>query len=247
MGLSEKVTLKLHGSYIEEQSFAEQQRLLSGRDVGVILDVGANVGNTVAKYAELFPQCEIFGFEPYPPAFERLAGRFTGQDRIHLFPYAISTEAHSPSLYINEYADTNSLLPRPSAARRYYASDNIPKGTVAVSAITLDSFAREHHLERIGILKMDIQGGEGRALAGAKSLLERQQIDLIFSEVVFVPHYEGALHFHEFTSLLEQFGYTLFNVHNLTWGRNGQLRFADAIYVSRDLRRNVIDAEPEEP
>lgn len=239
--------MKLHGSYIEEQSFGEQQRLLSGREVRVILDVGANVGTTVAKYAESFPQSEIFGFEPYPPAFEKLAGRFLGQDRIHLFPYAISAEAHSPCLYINEYADTNSLLPRPSAARRYYASDNLPRGTVVVSAITLDDFAREHQLERVGILKLDIQGGEGSALAGAKSLLERQQIDLIFSEVLFAPHYEGALHFHELTSFLEQFGYTLFNVHDLTWGRNGQLRFADAIYVSRELRRNVIDAEPEEP
>jgi hypothetical protein len=115
-----------------------------------------------------------------------------------------------------------------------------------VDIITLDEFTREHELEHIDILKLDIQGGEVQALMGAHELLLHHQIDLIFTEVFFVPHYEGALLFHGLTTLLLGFGYSLYNITHFVRGRNGQLRFGDALYVSPEIRYGVIDAHPEE-
>ena len=38
----------------------------------IILDIGANVGQTIIKYQKLFPKAEIHSFEPIPEVFENL-------------------------------------------------------------------------------------------------------------------------------------------------------------------------------
>jgi FkbM family methyltransferase len=229
------------------QDYFAQQRLLAGRPVQVIVDGGANAGNTVAVYTELFPEAQLYAFEAYQATFGELANRWAGHDRVNTFPLALGAMHERRELYLNEYDDTNSLLPRPSDARRYYAADNMPVGTTRVDVISLDEFAERYGITRINILKLDIQGGERDALLGAGSLLQEGRIDLIFSEVFFVPHYEQAALFHELTAQLDAFGYSVYTLSHLVFGHNGQLRFADALYVSPDIRRTVIDSYPNEP
>jgi FkbM family methyltransferase len=238
--------LKLHGPDFEYSNFADQQRLLAGRDVRAIVDAGANVGNTVAVYMDLFPKAQVYAFEPYPPTHQVLKERFQDNPQLHAFKLALGARCEEGSLQTNEYDDTNSLLRRPEGGRRYWAADNIPCDSVPVDIISLDEFSRHHVLEHIDILKLDIQGGEGQALKGAQNLLLHQRIDLIFTEVFFVPHYEGALLFHALTTLLSGFGYSLYNMTHFVHGRNGQLRFGDALYVSSKIRDAVIDAYPQE-
>jgi FkbM family methyltransferase len=238
--------LKLHGSDFAYSDFADQQKLLAGRDVRVVVDVGANIGNTVAVYAGLFPAAEVYALEPYPPVYEKLAERFRENPRVHPFSLALGAARKQAQLHVNEYVDTNSLLPRPIESRRYYAADNRPRGTALVNITTLDSFAAEQGFQHIDILKLDIQGGEGNALRGGQTLLRTGRVSVIFSEVFFVAHYQDALLFHELTAFLAGFGFSLFNLCHLTFGRNGQLRFADAVYVNAEFRRTVIDASPEE-
>src|SRR3954454_5829228 len=159
--------MKLHGSSIEDISFTQQQRLLSQRDVKVVFDVGANVGNTVARYRDLFPWARIYAFEPFPEACKRLRARFDHDALVHCECQAVSSKTGTTRMYVNDYADTNSLLPRPHAARRYWAADNRATGEIPVPTITLDEFAAAQNPGQIGILKMDIQGGEGEVLRGA--------------------------------------------------------------------------------
>ena len=238
--------MKLHGADFVYSDFADQKRLLAGREVRAIVDAGANIGNTVALYMDLFPEAHVYAFEPSPRTYGQLKQRFKDNRQIRPYRLALGARCEEGSLQMNEYDDTNSLLRRPESGRRYWAADNIPRDTVRVDVISLDEFTREHLLEHIDILKLDIQGGEGQALKGAQGLLSYKRIDLIFTEVFFVPHYEGALLFHTLTALLSDFGYSLYNITHLVRGQNGQLRFGDALYVSSEMRDAVIDAYPQE-
>jgi FkbM family methyltransferase len=238
--------LKLHGQDFEIGDFQAQRSLLAPASVRVILDVGANIGNTIAAYRDAFPEADVYAFEPFPPIYEKLAARFAGDGRVHPFHLAAGRRPEIKPFFVNEYVDTNSLLPRPSSSRRYYAADNLPLGTVPVEVTTLDEFAQQQELVHIDILKLDIQGGEADALAGARRLLSGSAVDLIFSEVFFAPHYEGASLFHEITGILAGYSYTLYNLYHLVSGSNGQLRFADALYVSDRIRRNAVDGRPPE-
>ena len=65
----ECLPVKLHGKDFAIDDFADQQKLMSGRPVRIIVDAGANIGNTIAVYTSLFPESEVYAFEPYPPTY----------------------------------------------------------------------------------------------------------------------------------------------------------------------------------
>ena len=53
----------------------------------------------------------------------------------------------------------------------------------SVELITLDSFAESQNLNRIRLWKLDMEGHEVEALAGARKLLSAQRIDALLIEV----------------------------------------------------------------
>jgi FkbM family methyltransferase len=240
--------MRLHeGNQFEDAVWEDQQALFACRDARVIFDVGANIGKSVAQYARLFPQSRIFAFEPFPEAFRVLSDEFAGNHRIRPVNKAVS-DSHGPfRFHLNEYADTNSLLPRAGDSRRYYSECNLPIGNMIVETVTLDEFSESVGVDSIDILKIDIQGGEAGALRGAHRLLSRQCIQTIFLEVFFVPHYQEAYLYHELAGLLQGYGYTLFNIYDMVRATNRQLRFADALFVSAPFRKEVVDSCSPEP
>ena len=162
-------------------------------------------------------------------------------------PKAIAQEKGVATFYVNEKDATNSLLPRPSSDRRYYPKSAGPKETIEIEVISLDEFLRASNIETIDILKFDIQGGELNALHGAEALLGTGRTSLIYTEIMFIPHYEGAPLFHEIWSFLAKFSYSLFDIYNLRKATNGQIRHGDALFVSESVRNKVINKYPEEP
>lgn len=112
--------------------------------------------------------------------------------------------------------------------------------------MTIDDFCLENEIDRVNLLKLDIQGGEAAALRGAKKVLGNQRVDVIFSEVLFVAHYEEALLFHELCAVLDRLNYTLYDLFLDRHGSNGQIRFGDAVFISPMVRKKVVDAFEEE-
>lgn len=230
------------------EPYQAQARLMLelGRPPTAIMDVGANKGHTALKYRAKFPKAEIYCFEPFPDSVTALQQAVGKDVHTHVVPKAVTNESGHRTFYVNHSAATNSLLPRPEAARRYYAQKAGPRGSIQVAATTLDDYLTEHPSAAPQILKFDIQGGEMLALQGAKNLLRSGRVHLIYTEIFFVPHYEGAPLFHDIWSHLAEYGYSLFDTYNLHRARNGQLRFGDALFVSREMRTSVIDRGAQE-
>lgn len=228
-------------------AFAAQQRLLAGRDPKVILDVGAHRGETATRYHALFPEATIYSFEPFPESFQVLRDRFQTTPAVQPIHQAVADATGQREFFVNGFSGTNSLFPRPGAARRYYPACAEPKTTIQVPVTALDDFLREKDLTHVDILKFDIQGGELLALQGARRLLAERRVALIYTEVFFVAHYEGGASFCDLSRFLAEYGYTLFNLYNLCIARNGQLRFGDALFISESIRAGVVDRSAEEP
>ena len=226
--------------------FAAQEFLMRDSNCRVVFDVGAFQGDATARYARAFRQAEIYAFEPFPPSYKLLAERYAHEARVHVVNAAVSSETGSALFHVNGIAATNSLLSRPSTGRRYYprAGDGIE--TITVSTVGLDEFCRQHQVNPPAVLKLDIQGNELAALRGAEQMLRNEDVSLIFTEVAFVPLYEGGVQFNEICSHLNERGYSLFNIYDMCRTQTGQIRFADALFVSDSYRRSVIDALPEE-
>jgi FkbM family methyltransferase len=214
--------------------FTDQRAILGPDGARVILDGGANVGQSVARYRWLFPRAVIHSFEPVPEAFEALRQAAAGDTQVHLWPLALSDADGVAAFHSNRMSDTSSLLPtRPDR------SDDAFVGTRAVIEVptkTLDRFCEEQQIRSVSILKLDVQGGEARVLAGAKNLLARQRADLILTEVWFDAPYVGAPHFTEIDVSLRRYGYRLYGLYfGPHQSENIAVFTADAIYVSEAI------------
>ena len=103
-------------------------------------------------------------------------------------------------------------------------------GQTIINTETIDSFCSGHKIDKIDILKMDIQGAELMALMGAKKLFEGKKIDLIYTETYFRRQYNNQPLFYEISKFLADYGYYLQDVYSPIYG-NGSIAWCDAIFL----------------
>jgi FkbM family methyltransferase len=205
-----------------------------------IFDVGANRGQSLIVYKNMFPEAAIHAFEPFPSAFNNLRECAKNIPNVFTNPTAISDSCGVDIFYINHLEDTNSLLKRPESGKQYYPDHAKLKSNMHIPTITIDHYASENNISNIDILKMDIQGGELRALHGAREMLSRNAISIIYTEVFFIEHYANSPLMHDILNFLSTYGFSLYNICNATSAPDGQLRYADVIIISNYLR-NMLE------
>lgn len=218
--------------------FEVQKQLFGGAADLVIFDVGAYVGEVAATYKKLFPQSTIYCFEPFPDSFQKV-NRLCRDAFIKAHQIAFSNKEGKTTFHINVDLSCNSLLPPTESDFKCYSTKSIKDGEIQVETNTLDNFCAGTKLSYIDILKLDVEGTEVKVLEGASKMLSKQAIKLIYSEVMFIPHYDGGCMFHELDAFLNRYGYTLFNLYNLKSARNGQLRWGNAIFLSPEIRAGI--------
>lgn len=248
MGLELRRTRPRIGSFPGDPFLAQKEFIdRLGITRPVIFDIGAHKGETVARYKDLFADSTIYCFEPFQDNAEILRSRFSTDATVHVFQNAISDINGSKTFFVNQNDATNSLLPRTKDSRRYYSKAADAKCTVDVEAVTIDKMMQENDVDHIDILKFDIQGGELMAMKGAENTLKENRVSVIYSETLFVPHYENNPLLLDLWNYLDQYNYTLFDIYDLYRASNGQLRFADTMFINNDTRSRVLDKYREEP
>jgi FkbM family methyltransferase len=221
-----------------EDPFLVQKSIFAGEKDLVVFDVGAHIGHITVTYAKIFPQAKIYCFEPFPNSFKELS-RKANSKLIKPYKIAFSNKKNKSRLMINTDSTCNSMFPRPTIGAKYYSKSSQNIGEIEVETETLDTFCDTEDIDEIDILKLDVEGSELNALNGATRKLKEKRIRLIFTEVMFVAHYEGGCLFQEVSGLLNRYNYTLFNLYNLKRARNGQLRWGNAIFLNPQMRERI--------
>jgi FkbM family methyltransferase len=148
---------------------------------------------------------------------------------------ALGSERKKMLLQVNASAATNSLLETDGKAAPFWDQgilDTIER--VDVDVTTLDEFCRENGIEKIDVLKLDIQGSELEALRGAKGLLSQGNIGVIYTEMLVAPSYKGQFKPLELFGFLDGLGYDLLGLYNFMSRNDGRLLQMDAIFVQSD-------------
>jgi FkbM family methyltransferase len=167
------------GAYVETSGEAVlfsllRQRTPASRNV-VVFDVGANVGEfTAAAIKALGERMEIHAFEPAKKIFEQLSARFSGDKRIVLNNVALGREAGEMALY-GTAQDTGmaSLLQRNLS--HFGMSSSFQE---MVEICRLADYCAKSKIDRIDLLKMDVEGFELEVLRGAEPLFKKNAIDM---------------------------------------------------------------------
>lgn len=203
--------------------------LLAGETAPTILDVGANQGQSVARFAGLWPSAVIHSFEPSPSTFEVLRRNVAelAPTVVHPVNAGVGAEAGTLLLLENSQSDMSSFLP---LAEESWGS------TVAetpVDVVTLDDYCAEHDITRIDLLKSDTQGYDFEVLKGADRLLTSGAIRTIFMEVIFADLYERVPDFDHVYRYLRERGYHLVGLYEPFHTEDGRLAWCDALFVHR--------------
>jgi len=206
-----------------------------------IVDVGAmNLGEGTDAYSPLASAtpCDVYGFEPGAAEFEKL--KASAKPGYHYLPHFVG-DGSAQTFYECNYNMTSSLLePNTDLLDKFQSLGEYVRvqKTYPVETKRLDDMPE---LEGTDFLKLDVQGAELMAFAGAPKLLEKALV--IHTEVLFVPLYKGAPIFGDIDVHMRSKGFLL---HRLTQtGRTfkpiifrndinatlSQILWGDAIYV----------------
>ena len=124
----------------------------------VVMDVGAHLG-TFARYALRHGASRIIAVEPMPALVSCLERTFANEIEAGTLTIA-PVAAWNVNTELEFQAGTESTMGHVESA-----------GNLRVKAETLDSVAERLGASRIDFIKMDIEGAEPQALAGAQSIL----------------------------------------------------------------------------
>lgn len=144
----------------------------------VALDVGANIGCHTLVMADAVGETGcVLAFEPNPRILQRLhanlqVNRF---DRVEVFPLALGDESGEASIFAPAETEPNQGL---ASMHR----SNLGSGcdSVTVRVRMLDDIVRERKLERVDLIKLDVEGHELQVLKGASKTLEQFKPVLVF-------------------------------------------------------------------
>ena len=223
----------------EADPFEDMARLLSGFAVNAIVDGGAYIGTIAERLAGTFPGATVYAFEPQVESFRELDAMSARNGRVRAFPVALASTTRREVLHVGVLPYTSSLLERPRTGKPYYPAGAILDRSREIEAVSLDDWTRRRGLSAVDLIKLDVQGYELEVLSGARQLLQ-STVKLVYLEVSFVPLYEKSCLFHDISLFLHECGFTLYRLYDLHHAENGQLIYADATFVSRQVRATTL-------
>jgi FkbM family methyltransferase len=213
-----------------DKPYDVMQRLLAGHRVQGIIDAGASDGHVGRRLLQRFPQATVYAFEPhagYEPALRQFAER---DQRFRPFAMALGAESGKARLYQTKGRGATSLFHPNERNLALYPEGAQIDQEIAVETTTLDQWSAGLGDPPIEVMKFDIQGGELKALQGARRLLARSVL-LVYAEVFFNPMYDGGALFGDVHLMLRESGFMLYDFYKPGYDPRGMLIWANAIFV----------------
>jgi FkbM family methyltransferase len=142
------------------------------RPSDVCLDIGANIGVISLLLSRLASTGEVYSFEPGIGNLRYLERNVADNE-------ANNVSIQSVGLYDKPGSLTLHVDASHPGGAHVAGDDGRDEENEEINVVTLDDWAAERRLEKLDVVKMDIEGAELRALDGAHDVLRRLQPLLI--------------------------------------------------------------------
>jgi len=160
----------------EDYFLRNELKIMNG---GVVLDVGANIGDYCSFLKRMNSTLNIYAFEPHPVTYQRLV---SNTEKLAIKVFNVGVGATEGRLVLYDYANNDGSE---HASLHKGVIEQIHKGQAIgheVKVISLENFIAQHGIEKIELLKIDTEGHELEVLRGAANLLKNGKIKLIHLE-----------------------------------------------------------------
>jgi FkbM family methyltransferase len=163
------------GAYEPVESYLITRLIRPGM---TFIDAGANIGQyTLLASTAVGPSGSVHAFEPIPANFEQLrtSVELNGLSNVHLNPLALWNESTVLRFDLPDGYHDN------AGSYRVVAGGG-RAGVIEAQAMRLDDHVAENGIQRVNIIKIDVEGAEPFVLEGARATLERDR-PLVLMEV----------------------------------------------------------------
>jgi len=145
-----------------------------------VLDVGANQGQflTVVRAELAGVDFTVHCFEPSRATFEILRRRAGDDERVILNHFGLGRARESAILHYDKPG--SGLASMTKRRLDHFGIDVALSEDIEIR--TVDEYCRDHKIDRVSLLKIDIEGHELDALAGAEEMFQRSAIDIVTFE-----------------------------------------------------------------
>lgn len=155
---------------------------LCAREARTVLDVGANSGLYALIAASVSDCSQVHAFEPLPSAQTFLRHNIELNrlsHRIKMAAVAVADTDGQAELFVP--SGNEGLLEMSASLNSTFRPKH--SAVLSVPVVTLDTYASQHKLARVDLLKVDVESQEHRVLAGAGKMLAKDR-PIVFLEVL---------------------------------------------------------------
>ena len=196
------------------------------------IDAGANVGHYTFLMASVVgKRGRVTAFEANPEMIDLLRRSVSLNEYgsfVEIVPRALWSEAGKEMTFFLSVDSTNSG----TSSLVEHGGVLSPDHTTRVTTTTLDEFAQERSLDRIRLVKLDVERAEDHVLRGAERLLREERIDYLIVELIRATEAERILEKHGYSGhLLDAPGRRLKPLADVAEGT-----FCDVLFVSPRVR-----------
>jgi FkbM family methyltransferase len=191
----------------------------------IVADIGANIGVVSVLLSGLCPEGHVYAFEPVAENYAHLAANVAVNELQNV-------TAHRVALF-----DTDGEIEVEYDAT-YPGGSHVGEGGTAVPSLRFDTWAQRQSLDRLDLVKVDVEGAELAVLAGAAETLRRfRPIVVIECNPVTLARFGGT----GYAALLRQMR-AIFPVVGVIEPGGGVTTIASVGHLRRILgERGVID------
>jgi FkbM family methyltransferase len=175
------------------------------KDGMYVFDIGTNIGETLLNISRLNPSGKNYGFEPVPFLFEKAKQNILLNDFKNIYLSNLALSDKSGVLYFDLPSNRNfgsinmSLVATPNSKE--------------VKAITFDEFAESEKLEKIDLIKIDVEGFEYKVLEGARKSIEKHK-PILFIELINEYLKRNGNSGTQLVNRLAEFGYEIYDARD---------------------------------
>lgn len=197
----------------------------------LILDVGANRGQSIDEFRRLFHAPVMHSFEPSPETFRQLQARWTHPDVV-LNNVALGSRPDQRPFLENSHNDMSSFLAL--GPDGWGATEK--RTTVPIT--TVDAYCAERQITAVDLLKIDTQGFELEVITGAEQMMARGAVHLVYLEIILSKMYDNLPGLDDIYRALTSRGFSLVSFYSFYY-RDHRAAWTDALFVQPDYQPAV--------
>jgi FkbM family methyltransferase len=199
----------------------------------VVLDVGANAGIYSLAALAIQPDAAVHAFEPTPEIAARLCETAKLNELNNLYVHKVAVlgrDGQAALMRFRGELGTNEGM-------NFISQDIGDYNAERVQAVSLDQFCQDHSIDRVDLLKLDVQGHELSALKGAERLIRAGRVGTIFMELNWARSQGAQCAASESVHLLSQADYSFSRPGKpLNWEKAGDWLRSLSDVVARRVR-----------